>query len=316
MTEQTNTPQTDIEKILDRVQKLMNLAANNPNENEASAAAAKAQAILTEYNLEIADVSEAKAEREKTTEAGGFYMYQRSIWYAVTGLNFCLYRIILVRTTAYRYVHDVTGAKSMRKTDENTRKKVSVFAYRNVIVGKKVNTQASLIMGEYLQTAVERLTADRPEAQDSEEWANSFRRGAAARIVQKIEEKRYATLRKEQEAQRKAEKAGGEASSSNALVLTGFIDNENDANLDFVYGAGYSAKLKADAAERARKRAEELAGMTDEERAEAEKPQKGRKSRGKTMKVNAGAYYAGHDAASTLSLSPQVGKGKTAGALK
>lgn len=45
------------QRLLDRVRKLLNLAAST-NEHEASAAAAKAHALLAEYNLTIADVGE------------------------------------------------------------------------------------------------------------------------------------------------------------------------------------------------------------------------------------------------------------------
>jgi hypothetical protein len=47
----------DYQRLIDRVRKLLNLAAST-NEHEAAAAAAKAHALLAEYNLTIADVGE------------------------------------------------------------------------------------------------------------------------------------------------------------------------------------------------------------------------------------------------------------------
>ena len=44
------------DKILEKVKKLLALAGNNPSQAEAEAAAAKAQALLQEYNLTLKDV--------------------------------------------------------------------------------------------------------------------------------------------------------------------------------------------------------------------------------------------------------------------
>lgn len=53
-----------VEKILDKVKKLLALAGNNPSEEEAKAAALKAQELIAQYNLQLADLGEA-AEEEK-----------------------------------------------------------------------------------------------------------------------------------------------------------------------------------------------------------------------------------------------------------
>ena len=52
------------EDILKKIEKLLALAGNNPNENEAIAAALKAQEMMAKYNIEFADIqgSEVKAE--------------------------------------------------------------------------------------------------------------------------------------------------------------------------------------------------------------------------------------------------------------
>lgn len=49
------------EQLVEKVKKLLALAGNNPNENEAQAAMLKAQKMIAEYNLEITD-GEAKDE--------------------------------------------------------------------------------------------------------------------------------------------------------------------------------------------------------------------------------------------------------------
>ena len=49
------------EQLVEKVKKLLALAGNNPNENEAQAAMLKAQKMIAEYNLEITDGEEKDA---------------------------------------------------------------------------------------------------------------------------------------------------------------------------------------------------------------------------------------------------------------
>lgn len=51
---------TDIEKMLGKVQKLLALAGNNPSDEEAKAAALKAQQLIAQYNL---DMSQAVGDK-------------------------------------------------------------------------------------------------------------------------------------------------------------------------------------------------------------------------------------------------------------
>ena len=50
------------QEIMNKVQKLLALAGNNPNENEAQAAYAKAQAIIAEYNLDMSKAEGKEVE--------------------------------------------------------------------------------------------------------------------------------------------------------------------------------------------------------------------------------------------------------------
>lgn len=55
----------NIEKIITKIKNLLDLANNNPNENEALAASLKAQELLAKYNIEMADVEDVDfLERE------------------------------------------------------------------------------------------------------------------------------------------------------------------------------------------------------------------------------------------------------------
>ena len=57
-----NTTINKEEKILEKIKKLLALAGNNPSQEEAQAAAAKAQALLAEYNLTLEDTEEKSEE--------------------------------------------------------------------------------------------------------------------------------------------------------------------------------------------------------------------------------------------------------------
>lgn len=58
----------DIEKIITKIKNLLDLANNNPNENEALAASLKAQELLAKYNIEMADVKDAEFFKKEIVE--------------------------------------------------------------------------------------------------------------------------------------------------------------------------------------------------------------------------------------------------------
>lgn len=51
-----------MEKILNKIKNLLDLANNNPNEHEAIAAALKAQELMAKYNIELDQLDDAKSE--------------------------------------------------------------------------------------------------------------------------------------------------------------------------------------------------------------------------------------------------------------
>lgn len=51
-----------LEKMLDKVKKLLSLAGNNPSEEEAIAASLKAQELIAKYNLDLTDVEKETLE--------------------------------------------------------------------------------------------------------------------------------------------------------------------------------------------------------------------------------------------------------------
>ena len=56
------------EDILKKIDKLLALAGNNPNENEAISAALKAQELMAKYNIELAEVQGTESGQEITKE--------------------------------------------------------------------------------------------------------------------------------------------------------------------------------------------------------------------------------------------------------
>lgn len=57
-----------MEKILNKIKNLLDLANNNPNENEAIAAALKAQELMAKYNIELDQLNDKKETREIVKE--------------------------------------------------------------------------------------------------------------------------------------------------------------------------------------------------------------------------------------------------------
>lgn len=333
----TTSEFTDAQRALyEKVRKLLDLAANNPNENEAAAATAKAQALLAQYNLDAALVERAGSQdgkREDVQTRGGFYQFQRDLWSAVAELNFCLYW-----TQQY---WDLDSVKWRR--DPHTWKWYKATGpfrqKRHRIVGKVVNTAATKAMAAYLEEAIERIVREKASGnQKFSAWAISFREGCVDRILEMILERRKAHEAKLAAEARKAAKAAKAAgfSSSRALTIADVSQTEKDANADFLYGEGWSAQqreARAKAAEReARAEAEwvqwckdnpdEVRKMIEAERKEQEKREKARQRRraqgigpryssglGGRQK-DMGGYYAGYEAAEAISLEPQVAKEK------
>lgn len=104
-THQASIGPDDLNRISDKIRKLMALAGNNPSEAEAAAAMAKAQELLASYNLDMAqlDQSTATADRDKRDAMGGgvrlkqkversaMFVFQRQLWQALAETNFCVY---------------------------------------------------------------------------------------------------------------------------------------------------------------------------------------------------------------------------------
>jgi hypothetical protein len=311
-----------IEKIVERVRKLLALAKNNPNEAEAASAANKAQELLEAYNLEMSDShGEAKVQRTDKRRDGGLYKWQRNIWNGVARLNFCHYISIRGLSAGSSYEHRV--------------------------IGSHANVLTTELMAQYLQDTVERLAQnwarDRYLKSVFVREAIAYREGMADRISEKLWERRNKVLReeeariREEAAQRHARHEADPGTS--ALTLVEIISTESDFNNDYLNGweLGTTARNKHESelrwkayqAEQERKQAayEEWAKANPEEaakleakalreaaeRAKMDAKKKGRKIRERAMTEEEKrrylpSYDAGYDKGREVGIDRQVDK--------
>jgi hypothetical protein len=164
-----------MERIVDRIKKLLALADNNPSEAEAAIALERASALMAEHNLTMAQV-EAHGGGEQRIEAShdGAYRSQtwaRSIWGSVARLNFCMYSYWHSNRGDVGWYQKPGGGIERgppRKVDEHS------------VIGTRANVESTKAMVDYLIGAIERL------ADESEFWLardlHAFKLGCARRL--------------------------------------------------------------------------------------------------------------------------------------
>lgn len=159
------SPET--EKALDRVRKLLSLAGNNPNENEAAMAAEKAQVILAEHNLSIADVragdeDETIVEDEELVTSS--QPWRRPLGTMVARLYFCEY--LYCQMPLHRDAHS--------------------------FIGKKHNVEVAKMFFTYLHMTVNRLAqagALKRPAKARSAYRTEFRRACSNRLCHRINQR-------------------------------------------------------------------------------------------------------------------------------
>ncbi|MEH1923239.1 DUF2786 domain-containing protein [Nostoc sp.] len=150
----------ELEKIADKIRKLFALS-QSPNEAEASAAAAKAQEMLTRYNLSIASLQDwtpQPLEEEVIRQFKRMTSWKFILLSGVCWGNYCC--------AIARHYH--SGSKM-------------------IILGRKVNIVSTRIQFEYLEQTIERLAK---QAVGDRAFRNAFKLGAANRLVNRILENR------------------------------------------------------------------------------------------------------------------------------
>lgn len=333
----------EAEKAVALAEKLLRTAGRNPE--EAAGYVAKAMEILAAHNLDMAAVEEfgegGQGKRAEQKLKGGYFQFQRDLWSAVARLNFCLYwnQVYIERTK--RWVNE--GGQFVRRYKDKR-------AYQHRVVGRQVNVRLTISMSEYLESAIERILRERLDENNEQfrgKWATSFREGAADCITDKIFARRRQLIKEQERAARDAQKAAHAAGMANASTATGLtlstlVDQERNANLDFLYGEGWSAEQsRANAEHQARQAAakkaaeevytawalanpEQAAQDAKEERDRERKnaaareryyQQHGHRERTTVYKGDYGAFRAGREAAEKIGIDPQARGSRAAGAI-
>lgn len=101
-----------LDKILEKVKKLMSLAGNNPSEAEAIAASLKAQELIAKYNLELTDLEKEQQEIDQQEFKTGVDKSWKYGLASVVANNFrvCCYWVGSRKVVFYGYKQDVTVA--------------------------------------------------------------------------------------------------------------------------------------------------------------------------------------------------------------
>lgn len=176
----------DRTKIAERVKKLLALATS-PNENEAAAAAEKAQALLLEHSLTMADVqggedNEMVWDTEMRTDP---YPWRRPLGTMVGKLYLCQYLF-----------------STIPKTEKSSQ---DVHSF----IGRRANVAVAKLMFSYLIDAIDRQAKEAARGLPPKEQSPfrvSFRAAAAqrvcSRIVVRIEEARHGGIIKREDGSR------------------------------------------------------------------------------------------------------------------
>lgn len=314
-------------KMIEKVAKLLTLAASNPNEAEAAAAHDKAQEMLIAYNLDMSMVDDINnaGQRQQEEMEGGKHEWQQDIWTAVAELNFCSYfnTEVFVESKLYRTFE-------MRKRDDRYVKVYGAWQNRHNLIGRVVNIVTTRTMAQYLEEVTERLCRDVCKSNNEKptgRWGNNFKAGVALRLTSKIGDRRRDLLSEEQRKQADAmkaaaERAAGDVPTTKALTLASFSEAEKEANYDFQHGDGaYRKRAELD------REAEEIyTKWAEANPEEARRQEKERKRQDAKQKRNDDAWYRrwvkrpgfsdGYHAAKDISIDQQTDRQKPRGLLK
>jgi uncharacterized protein DUF2786 len=203
------------EDAIDRVKKLLRLAAGAGTEAEAALAAERAADLMREYHLAEAQIAAADVEVRPDEE-----IIPRG---TIEGEPETRRRIAWKGTIAHAVIHALGGRQFW------TGAEIRLF-------GRKSDVQAASYMCAYLFREVNRLcdeAADKERPSSARSWKNAFRVGAAARVAQRMLEDSAA-----------AEAARAAAPETKALVLVKKREAEvHTAYRDYSQGWGQAVRI-------------------------------------------------------------------------
>jgi len=190
-----------MDKVIDRVRKLLSLANNNANINEAAAAAAQAQKLIAQHQLDMATIAVEEGKDSLSDEPIGIsdvplYEGKRAITWKGS-----LAQIIAENNACRVFLSVGTG---------------------NIcVVGKPANIEMTRFLYSYVAAEIERLSEISLRYQGfgregAKTWSNNFKLGAVSAVRDNL-----AAMKREVQAQ----------AASSAMVL---IRNEDQAVKSFV----------------------------------------------------------------------------------
>jgi hypothetical protein len=222
------------DKIIRKIQLLLNLGNKATNEHEAALAMGRAQELLAKYNLDMASIEAAKVEggaapskekREQTKiDRSAMYKWQRELCRAIAEANYCWYWVVEMLEDEER----VSAGKSYRHR-----------VRRHMIIGKESNVVAVTCMYGWLAELIEDLCPYRDKQRNSKSGI-SWKEGCAERLGERIKAKAH-------EMQHPAE-SSATAVKETGLMIRSLVKTEYEANYDAMYGDGaYARAMEAQA---------------------------------------------------------------------
>lgn len=161
----------DITVVMEKVRKLLKLANNNPNINEAASAMAKAQELITRFKIEGLNLEEPSAVSSKP-------------------LIEILYAKQNVSGWRGRLAQGIGKCNNCEIIWVQTRSAVNHRALNSLsIVGTKENIEISRYLFVYCEREIERLCFEAMKIEglgSGKDWANSFKLGAASAVGNKM----------------------------------------------------------------------------------------------------------------------------------
>jgi hypothetical protein len=176
-------------KIIERIKKLLALAANNSNESEAAAAAEKAQALLIEHNLSMSELGDSSTH-DKTIADNDLLTY-RAAWIKsllVTTAELCLCGYY---STAFpkEWVESKGWHKDAVKLLAGGNSRIYL---KHTFIGKEVNILVAKNLASYLITVMQDICEqERKKVPSSERtpFTFSFMNACSARLVRRIRDR-------------------------------------------------------------------------------------------------------------------------------
>ena len=310
--------ETISDQMLSKIRKLLALASNNPNENEAAAAAEKVQSLLQDYNLSMADIGtnedktttptvDAGGKREKTShDKAAMYQYQRSLMKVIAEQFFCRW------WDGETFRKDPKGSRR-RYFEEVGEYVTGRYVRTHFLLGKEVNVVSAKLLYDYLIETMDKLL---PYQGMEKRGKNAllWLEGCTERLTERLEE----ITRK-----RNTKDDTVTAQTPGLVRLSDVYSNEADLNTDAYYGypAGTTAARRKSWEEEWEKTKHQIVVITEPEETPAERAKREkreakssenywRKYYKQQRKVeerrSSHAFKSGRDTGDTIGLNEQV----------